>query len=57
MLRAVSYGSLKVEEADVHGILEGSLETTSKLSIRSTGTVYGTVVYRRMVSQWPLLPN
>ncbi|CAM9803008.1 unnamed protein product, partial [Discosporangium mesarthrocarpum] len=42
-------GDAKVEEADVHGSLDGTLEATRRLVVRSTGTVCGTVIYRRMV--------
>lgn len=50
----------QVEEADVSGSLEGSLESTEKVSIRSTGLVSGTVIYKKMVglrrvSWWLLL--
>lgn len=44
---------LQVEEADVSGSLEGSLESTSKVAIRSTGLVSGNVIYNKMVSIWP----
>ncbi|CAM9981452.1 unnamed protein product, partial [Hapterophycus canaliculatus] len=37
-----------VEEADVYGALEGSLESTTKVSIRSTGCVSGNVIYKKM---------
>ena len=33
----------------MYGSLEGSLESTSAVRIRSTGVVAGTVVYKRMV--------
>lgn len=39
----------QVEEADVSGSLEGSLESTTKVSIRSTGLVSGNVIYKKMV--------
>lgn len=39
----------QVEDADVYGSFDGSLESTSKVSIRSTGNIMGSVVYRRMV--------
>eukprot|EP00903_Cladosiphon_okamuranus_P005847 g5787.t1 len=41
-------GDAKVEEADVSGSLEGSLECTTKVSIRSTGLVSGNVIYNKM---------
>lgn len=40
---------LQVEEADVSGSLEGSLESSGKVSIRSTGLVSGNVIYKKMV--------
>lgn len=39
----------QVEDADVYGSFDGSLESTSKVSLRSTGNILGSVVYRRMV--------
>lgn len=37
------------------GSLEGSLESTSKVAIRSTGLVSGNVIYNKMVSIRPSL--
>lgn len=41
--------SVKVEDAEVYGSVEGTLESTSKICVRSTGNVTGTVIYRKMV--------
>lgn len=44
--------SVKVEDAEVYGSVEGTLESTSKICVRSTGNVTGTVIYRTMVRFW-----
>ncbi|CAN0132666.1 unnamed protein product, partial [Ectocarpus sp. 4 AP-2014] len=44
-------GDAKVEEADVYGSLDGSLESTAKVSIRSTGSVSGNVIYKKMTME------
>ncbi|CAM9749948.1 unnamed protein product [Ascophyllum nodosum] len=41
-------GDAKVEDADVYGSFEGALESTSKVCVRSTGVITGTVVYKGM---------
>lgn len=45
------YGTVKVEEADVRGIVQGDISVRQLITIRSTGSVSGNVRYGRLAME------
>lgn len=45
------FGTVNVENADVHGVLQGEIQTSQLITIRSTGEVTGNVQYGRLAME------
>lgn len=45
------FGTVKVENADVHGVLQGEVQTRELITIRTTGEVTGNVQYGRLAME------
>lgn len=45
------FGTVKVEDADIHGTLQGEISVKQLITIRSTGSVAGNVKYGRLAME------
>jgi len=45
----IFFGSVDIEEADIAGRFDGDLTVDGRLTIRSTGSIRGSIVYRELI--------